>query len=966
MRQHRKNVVIGLIAPFVVYGIVGANSPAKSESAIRERIDALSTLLSSRPTGETQKKLLWSRSSERIALLKAMEANAKLSPQTSRAKELDLLLKDLDQLEPLETDRKKLSLLHYWRGSAYRELGRKDDMAKSLEVSLQFNAQGKHASAVAFNLIELFYEGGDYARLLKTGQEFVNSIDPKDQPQVRHRMAWSYIHLNRPSEGEKLFLQNIKEPSGGVFAEESLRDLGGIHARNLEESQIIENARTYFGLRNQQLSYLQSAYRQLVSDGKVRKAQRVTQGVEALEPSSERRVAVWYEMLRQSQTHHPSLTAADLIERLSTELARMLPGEREVAIKPVRQQMADQVYLVFEQFRRSQSGELENKEKIPKSVLEHTTHNVGVFFMTYFEKDKRRGNVVRARAQLCQARKDDSCLLGLSNYILQDKDLTELRADAEKTQQDVLGRHVEQGSKPHATQMVKLLEHQLATEQSLASKAGIQLDLGKAYVVLDQKDKALAYFEAAYEQAPQEELYFEIQKLRFSGGQFEKVVNSRPTHIPTGKTAPDADLVREAHLKLALANANDPKSFQTFEKNLESYLARQPDLDKRAIAINALVTKSLDRKEARRALARLYREDKKVIYSPNILSTRSQVYASLLAEGVFEQDVVNLVGRTAEKEKSINALKAKLHLGAFESITPDLFENLDSAGKGYVFGTWALIQPAKARGWLEQNADLAGPLKDLGWLAVQLSSDDTKNYTLSDWEKNFFPAAIAAAKANQLTAVEKSYQAVSLPTALTDSLKEQTHFSNQLARLRELRKKMVREMPKMHPEQQKRTLRRAIETEKRVVELLNTAPVPGSLMPKDQEEYSLGIEKLANEFSSNILELEKAEATLAQGTLRAPASAADVSKFRGELQWPTTPFTNTLKTRATSGKPLQALLQLDQLKIKQSLSPSDYAEIRAKILLSANPSVVMKKYVLDELNANNQTHLVQKWMGGQP
>jgi hypothetical protein len=932
-----------------------------TEREARELAESMALLLMHPPGGQQEVKLRLAHAQAlllqaRAALLRSKEA--RLGPADAKL----LLVARSDLAKALKipglsaADRAQIL---YLAGLSYVY---SDDPGKALpylEKSHASHAKGSSTREwIAIYLAEEHFERGDFARALPYYAESVQASPYRDL--ARYKTAWCQLNLKRLPEAEASFMALAKDPAGGAFAKDSLKDLAFLSARFRDDSQTLDLVKR-LGLSGEaRMDFLRRVQDQREAQNDMNPDSPVFRSLLATEKDPGRRVKLRLSAVRGTQRQYADARHLSTVEDLFSEVRRARWNAETPAFLDFSDPIEQETRRILRSFVETYAGRTKSPDPAfsKPSAAAKALGRLFALYEAYFPKSPRLAAVLELRADVCQSEKDWTCVKESSRRMLELEGI----ADSSRASSEI--RLVEACDQLKAYQgsaedpaCRSALESFVASREAAPEWESAASRLVELRVVEKKNAEAVLLLEKIWKKAPKAAVFERIQKLRFDSDLLDEVL----ADPRSAKVASDdvRAVLREAHLRKTLQE-REAGSEEGYRKHLESFLALSPDPAKAAVARADLVRFFLEKGNSVSAVKELLRVAPGERLRPPFRSLVLETGYERLKEG--DASVAVLWKEAARSKKAMGAdlLLVSSYADLAAGRWPPMIDSLPTADRTHLWGLLVLSHPRSAVVELSKRKKLDKNERSLLLFALRLDRGqwvfpvDSRSARLLG---TALPLAMKPAsdfpllaKIRALPPTPKNAKGRALEKAIERGS----------AALRSLRLRYTKEAGRLPADLRSSSARDLAERERALGEAILRSPVPSGLAASEREQYKAALTEAAQEFLSQAENYSRIADESASGSQPASDDALPLSAF-SEHDWPwpaeAAPWVERWRKDARSGRLDRALAGLDAAKVR-GLSGEDALVTRAGLLLVARPSIPARRFVISELKKGGRGDLL--------
>ena len=965
------------------------DGPDAADEIDADTLRGISLLIDSTPPGPKQDLLSFNRAVgiERYTRKKLL-AQKGLTLDTKSAQLIQVAIRDLNRLvghaqSSAENAQKARTALGYAYIFIDQVNAARDQFSWLLKEAERTGKFPKRAGWMALFIAESWFTDGNFARAQDYYHRYAGKMTEPERELAGYKEGWCWINLNQPARAEKLFAVVAKSESKQGLARDGRRDLAYLlsHHSNVKDAQVV--ADTMFGQSAARLEFLElvrlglesqnspALHRELVT------AMLATPGL-----GQKERLRLSLADLRVQRTPLVSrnyLTAFQALEAEARKSGATPTAEERSYLLLVEKEAQAIIKTFVDAFTgRRQLLEAWDRKALGAALLDLLT-----FHEVQFAASPNAPLILHLHLEACQDLKDWACIDRVADRIAQNPKWV---ADREAARLDQLFALEKLSGEPGLvaaaqSERAKNYRAHLRTFLQTFGKSTEWVRVGKAYAALLLSPAAPAEERKAWHSlalpvltviAAREggrDSLFRLQTLRFELKRYEELqAETRDAKFPA-----DAELAgirREASLAQA-AVAKEHGNFSDYEAQLKKFIASHPTPQKARLAwADLLGSLGKDAKVAQvteelRPMAPADRFSPEL--SPFTLAAWDREFKTGNASAA--QDLIR-GAPVADPE-----MQVRISLSAWGAADRPLAEALGAVvgpKRDYLLGLIALSAPVELLKLLEREAGSSGGLsadhRALAQVALKLTQASLRIQRNAQSERLLGPKFVFEEDAQKARIpIEAKLATLQPPSAKLSAKKQSAALPGFLGAVQATRAQVAQALGGAAPAAQLRVLEAGIRLENSAAAAVVGSEIPKGLTAEEIDKYRKGLEEAAAEFTNQAQEYGKSVTQLHailgkvddERVARIPA-ALPAQSWLWPVGYETEPRFGGLRAYLSQRRWAAALAWVDL--VKSELGEDGYYRARAGVLLTADPEVAMRQYVVDELDEKKQSKLHQEWV----
>ena len=943
----------------------------KSEAELIKVIQGVETLLKVERNEAKRDTLLMSESGAALALSRSyrLKADSDAKSKANERRYSQLALRNSDAvIKSKSASAMTKARAHYYAGLALTNLNDANGAQKRFIESLNLYPQADYAPAMSLMIAETSFDQEKYKDAIAQYRILFSRLTDGQKAIAVYKTGWSYINLQSFELAEKSFLLLAGKKWAGGFAEDSIKDLAYVMTQHRNETNVIEFAARHFG-GNAALKaeVLTAVYKTFQAQSRTNKMPVLYSELMRTETDPAKRLLLVISNMRAQRRDYASMETFREFQDLRGRIRDGKIAPDSPIFAKIITELEPEIQSLIKSFGETFSGKTKTPEPIEKGDMGRFLQELLEFHLAYFPKSNDRATSYGLVLTVCEELKDTQCTYRVSKQVLAEEPLAALHRRARlvllASLETLSSQSKDRKFRDEFIQRLTAFYNDMPKDQQW-------LPLTKRLTALMNEDKnfvaSIPILQRLNDVEKTSEARYRLLWALFETERYDEVVGSVEP-LSNDKFGQDSkSLIREAHLRLA-AQKGKTDDFSAYETHVKGYLATSPDQQKADVVYRDYLTRLLERKQFDRVHAAVQQLTPAKRLAPEYKSVTQRLVDAHIKAGRFNlvtETIGTEIPKEAAKDFDMDWFQSSLASG--RELKPADFARIGASEpsvRTYVLGVLTLTQPLIAIDYFRQAKTLSATELKLFLLALQMKAER--------WDPDFEPQDLKRLgdvvppdlRASGTTKSEKAMAAIKFPDAMV-SAKQATKMTQGIAEgTRKVRPSVIEDLKGKLPHVQVRILASAISLEERVAKMILNSPVPKELSDDQVAEYRTGIGELAKEFSNQADEYKKLVQAIDEKTqanseekkkLVAPLELDSIPRVRPEIEAIVQPLVDGRNATA-------ALVVLDRWKNLNEIDETDYYTLRARLLVSSNPSQFMKEYVHGELLGSKQGALMDKW-----
>lgn len=452
------------------------------------------------------------------------------------------------------------------------------------------------------------------------------------------------------------------------------------------------------------------------------------------------------------------------------------------------------------------------------------------------------------------------------------------------------------------------------------------------YLVNNKRyQEALPYAELIYRQEKTPASLKQVLWLKYQVGKHEEVAS---IDDPAALKDPGVkELVRESSLSLA-RKAEEEKDPDDFKERIDRFIKVSDDPQAIHLAQERYLEKLLEWGEYDAFVRELGpRRGSRGLIDKGI--------SKLMDEGEFEKVLAISKG----SDRQMKFIYATAHTALRPDVPQSEILSLPADERTYLLSVQALSEPTWFLNYYQSIKKPSKEDTDRAWIAWQLAHDENAPVP-HDWAKRF----------GDLVSEERREGFESPTVTFAKNLvfsAEPQALARLTGQIQDLRKRVLKELPKRSRTTRLEILKVASESEEKIAALIRQSPAPAGLSESEMKQYAQQIEGLAKGYDDQALTWRK--------SLKTEEANPDKIPYPGKVNlssWPRPKYERLEKQPRLAAK----LILLDRWKANGKIKGEDYGAIRAGILLEYSQKPVSREIAWSELKRSPASEARKFWI----
>lgn len=942
----------------------------KSKPALAKKLDlelkkAFIHLTIARDLGKSRKSVADMTPEEKNHLEKAMEA-------------INLIAKIG------ESRKDKLAAAYYLKGLVEFEYDQFVAMQNSLIESLKFDPTTPQAASISIMIAEQYFEDEMYDKAIEYYQMLSKIQTPVQRALANYKTSWSYLSQKKYEQSEFYLLKNFTSPEKVQnLVDESMRDLAFTMTMHRTDESIIELVNQKIPNRQQKAKILYLTLSFFHSQNPKDLKYKLVDEVLKVQENKEERLKTIYYLVEGSRRAYASKDNIEAEKKFLAEYRRLNISQSDKAFTDISKQLENESEFFIKIYLDTYTDKVKNVEGLSREQLAENL----IFLIKYhnfmFPDATNKDVVVTLWMDLCVEQKNSPCLTEIESFI--DKSIVGLtqktkgkdsQDDKEKINFESLKKMndlkdrieletlviFEDQNKENGNELAKRYVQYLQKERSKDKEMVILKKLLAIYLKNNAWLESERFFSRLYSLEPNAENLYNLWLSQFKLQKCDFILNSPDKGRYNDKKI--LDIQRECFLVQA-KSSSDKGNISAYKESLKSFLATNPDQEKKALVYLDYFSKLVNSKDYKATATEWDSLEPQIKTRPDFEPIRLNAILGLLDAAEF-RGMVGFTG-SASKDKEIIYLSAQYELSQNppnHSNVMKYWNDLDGKQRMNFLSILSLTQHSYLLRSFNKEQFKTADDKRI-WLMAKNLEQRTDAPSLSEDEKRYFKEILSKSYFVQdRSKLEDEYQGMKFPEK-ENPTKYMKLVEGLINKVKAMRPKTLAELKKVSPAAQMNLINVAASIEQRMADTIVNSPLPKELTDEAQKnEYKQGLQGLAKEFVDQSNEFNK----LTEG-IRSQLGKMDSDKKSQELPevnlmnwpWSNQPASQAARSLLSSQSPFAAIVYLERQWQLKKISDDDYYWTRSGLLLSVQNSQVMRNYLREELKFNKKDAILSKW-----
>lgn len=883
-----------------------------------------------------------------------------------------------------ESRKDKMAAANYLKGLVEFEFDQFVAMQNSLIESLKLDPKMPQAPSISIMIAEQYFEDEMYDKAVEYYQMLTKAQTPVQRALANYKTSWSYLSQKKYEQAEFYLLKNFATAEKDQnLVDESMRDLAFTMTMHRTDESIIELVNQKISNRQQKAKILYLTLSFFHSQNPKDLKYKLVDEVLKVQENKEERLKTIYYLVEGSRRAYASKDNIEAEKKFLAEYRRLNISPTDKAFADIAKQLENESEFFIKIYLDTYTDKVKNVESLTREQLAENL----IFLIKYhnflFPDATNKDVVVTLWMDLCVEQKNTPCLTDIESLI--DKSLTSLgeKTKGKDSQDEKEKRNFEslkkmndlkdrieleslvifeEQNKDNSTELAKRYVQYLSKERAKDKEIVILKKLLAIYLKSSSWLEAERFFARLYTLEPNAENIYNLWLSQFKLQKCEFILNSPDKGRYNDKKI--LDIQRECFLVQA-KSSSDKGNISAYKDSLKSFLATNPDQEKKALVYLDYFSKLVNSKDFKATATEWETLEPQIKTRPDFEPVRLSALLGLLDLGEF-RGMTGFTG-SASKDKEIVYLSAQFELSQNppnHSNVMRYWNELDGKQRMNFLSILSLTQ----YGYLIRNFNKE-QFKTTDdkriWLMAKNLDQRTDAPTLAEDEKKYFKDILSKAYFVQdRSKLEDEYQGMKFPEN-ENPTKYMKLIESLIAKVKAMRPKTLTELKKVSPAAQMNLITMAASIEQRMADTIVNSPLPKELTDEAQKnEYRQGLAGLAKEFVDQSKEFTK----LTEG-IRSQLGKLESDKKSQELPevnlaawpWSNQPAAQTARSLISSQSAFAAVVYLERQWQMKKLSDDDYYWTRSGLLLSVQNSQVMRNYLREELKFNKKDAILSKW-----
>lgn len=931
----------------------------------KEELDGINLVLGSELPNNKRAVLHTKRAFALLNLARSIGINRKtLKEMTAQEKQYLLEAeKSCNEAIKLAEDKKELqATAYYLLGLAEFEFDQFDISQQHLINSIKQDSSRTQTGAIALMIAERYFETEKLKEAIYYYQTYKSKLTESQSALADYKTAWSYIGLGDYKSAEQFFVQVLRNKQDRSFFDESLRDLAFIATQHKSENEILDFTGRVFKSPNLRGKYLGTAIKFIINGELKISTQQLINEFFMVETNSVEKLQLLSLMLNRIKKDFADLSQLSILQKIETEIknakANFYLKEFELVGKDIEIEVENLIRVYSETY----TGKLRllpglTKEKIAEGMVYLINWS-----LEHFSNSNKKPILYELMLDLCVDKKSLDCIEKLQPRLANEKNsLPNIKVVQSRLKIELLVRLDELFTlEPEKYKEKYLIQAKdfVNTEELNLKWLNVAKRLANYYLQKDQYTEAESLFEKIYNKEKNAENFYRMIFCYFKNKKLDKI--NKHSDLGRYNDQNITALKREIYLQTATENSQQG-DLQKYLENIKLFLKSNPEPKKAALAYADLYNKFFDKNDLETFEKEWGTFSAEVGRQVELESIRLRAYAAFLKEGK-----VSVIGRfksihPANKDLNyVNAVAALIDASSAPEL-PEL-NILPIEKKLYLLGLLMLSEPERVIGYYNKNSLANEQEQHLLYLAYQMR-DATETPQLNAVERQKLKSVLPIDQSESESALGNEIRKLKYPQS-QKAVRYEKDIEYLVNKTKSFRKRSLTELAPLNDRTKIAALAILSANEFKMAEAIKNSPRPANLNNEESEEYTKGLNELADEYLQQGREFEKIKVTLEE-----KIKAAKLAKESNQMpvlnmtmwKWPEIKQKEIMLKLKDCRGGLCGLIYLDYHLNSKLISSDDYYKLKSGFLLTIRNSQIMRNYVQNELKSAKQEQLLAEW-----
>lgn len=973
---------------------VDSASPVRepSKEAAYETIQSLTQLLSLAQPGQRRNLLLLNRA----AALNVYGRKLLLTGNDPRiiekaAKFFNASIRDAAIILSDKTSTtEQIIRAHHLLGYSYLYLNNNQLTRTHFLEHLRLNPNTENSGWIGLYLGEAFFDDGNFAEAAKFYSSYFSKMTPQAQEIALYKYAWCLLNLKQVDKSIESFIKLAHTKSKYGLAKDSLRDVAYLAAHEQNAEEVIMKTADQFKDPVLRIDFLGYVRESLENQNSYALHTRIIDELLKIETDPEKTLGYLLANLRVNRKAFASHSHHAAFVRMATWIGKQTISPQEPAFKKLNDAIEAEMRFLIKSFVDTLAGRSKTNEVFSKEELNTAVEKQLEFFVTYLPFSTVRQKVVNLWLDTCIDSSHWACVDSASELILKERRAWPLLVDrAYIDQLSALENLITQSPLAEREKLNerKLLRTKEYIETFPDSPQWIRIAKSYAQADIDQEKfrEVLPLLEKIYAKEPTPEGFYRVEFAKFKMGDYTGIIQDpRWSKIATSEIQL-LSLKRETLLVLCL-EARKKGEINQYNQLMKQFLSLEADPKKATIARIDHLKFLLEKDQVEEATREFLSIDMPTRTLTEFSELRSKLWLLAMERGSYTDAKNILSGDTPQSTNHFNSSDQTTSELPFRRLLTNVARGevlratdihaLSAQNREYLIGLLAIAAPDTLLQYFQSSPSAMNGMnggKDLVVLALRIKSGLWNIPKTPEAEKLLginYP--FSGPDAVPEHPIEKQIKKIQSPLKNANSATSTKIVESLVTETRKVRTLVAAAIEKKNPYLQLHILESVREHEKKVGETLIHSPIPKGLNAEQIKQYQQALTEAAQEFFDQANEFDRL----------ANIAKSAITKFNSSVEnrilplpslekwkWPSILKSDPVMKRITDAieakRFLAALMLLDFFKLEhiaeKNQDTRDYFRIRTGILLASSESPPLRIYLLDELENQKQTDIINEW-----
>jgi hypothetical protein len=940
---------------------------AENKKKYESEIEGVDLLLGTDVPASKKPVLYLKKAFAQLSLARIFGIKRKTLKEMSQ-KERDYLMqvkKNCQEVITLSLGNKNLQAnAYYLLGLVDLEFDQFDSGQKNLINSLNLDSTRTQTGAIALIIAEHFFEIEKFQDAIKYYQGFYKKLSPTQQTLADYKTAWSYVGLKDNVKAEHYFLRVLRNQKDKSFFEEALRDSAFVASQYKNDAEIIEYANKIFNGAKIRAKYLTQVYRYLLNSPQKSPYQSLVDEILKIEKDPSQKLQMLGLLVNKSRRDVNSLNSLQVLYQISTE---MKSNEIDVGDKEFLDIAADleaDVGYFIRTFSDIYIGKLKLPEKTTKEKIGEGLVYAIDWALEHFPDSKKKPILYELLLDYCLDKKSYLCLADIEKKLQHEKKSeNELKQTKSRLKIEILAildQEFQKDPDKFQAQYLERAKEFLEKNKDNPKWKDVAKRIAQLHVKMEQYGEAEPILEKIYNSEKNAENFYRLIFCYFKSKKDQKI----KTHADLDRYNDEKIIALKRELFLEDAKKKgEAGNFAEYEKSLKLFLKSNPEPKKAAIAYADFYNKILTKGDLEQFDKEWGSFNAEVGKQSELEPIRLRAFNLMMDKGRLGSLYKLRMQETANKDLFyVNALASLLAPVSGEVWLADL-NKVDEQRREYLLGALALTQTQRVVDFFQKNEPKDDKAKKLLLLAYQMR-DNRYDANILATDKLKLASLLPGKSKKEESHIEGDLKKFVFPEVKKKAELYSKDIEFLINKTRKLRKQSLEELPNYSEVYRITLLELLSANEMKLFEAIQKSPRPPNLTPEQNQEYSKGLNELAEEYLNQSKEFTKIKVALEEKIKNAleekkknEISSMDMNNW----DWPLGEQKDILLKLRNCSSGLCGLLYLDHLYNKKTLAEDAYYKFKGGFLLSLRESQILRDYFQNELKAMKQDELLSEW-----